>query len=1254
MTFPARSDGRIPVCYLAPWVDFGGSDKGTIDWFRWIDRDRFAPILITTQPSQNRRLAEVYDYTDEVWALPEFLAGQHMPEAIFDILYSRGVQILHIMNSRIGYDLLPDLASLRRPPAVVVQLHVEEPDKSGYVRYVTTRYGNLVDAFSVSSEHLARTVGDYHINPSKIHVIPTGVDAEHEFNPAKVTPVVGIDAKRFNILFPGRLTDQKDPLLMVEVIRQVVASSSNLHIHVVGDGPLESDVQALVADYGLAKHFSFHEPSRHLAQWYTACDLLLMTSVFEGVPYVLYEAMSMGLPIVAPALPGNIELMADTAGVLVEPRDNAGAYAHALVELINDRVRAKALGHAGRERVLEHFSLQEMGTRHSKLYADLITSLDDRRNSRSIADDDRRRQASRYTDRTTAVQSTAIDGPLLFPNRPMCGQPPVSVIIPCFNHGAFLIDCVDSIVKQDYKELEILIVDDGSTDPTTIRCIEEIGSTRGARAIHQPRNLGPSAARNRAINEASGRYILPVDADNVLLPGAVASLVAQLQSAGEHIGYIYPNCQFFGTRDEYFQPPRFNLALLLNGNYCDTCSLIDRDIFDAGFRYAEDIQLGHEDWDFVLMLAARGVRGEPASAKTLLYRKHGFTRSDAVEYGSSAFHEEIQGRHPGLYGSPLSIGKFGRWWGLAAAIKAKSAPSLSLISADLVDFATEHGEQLLNRLEAQSCGDFELIAECPTLPSHSGVPIRRIPPGLCADQIDRTNEALRMARSDRVLLASSELIDLLAERPFVERLHRTFLANRQLEAIAFADGKEAGRFPYRLLEDRDISQPAHVLVWRLTAQRLLPSSVSISGGTIVERLAQHMGISGVALQWRHARGPNGVATDFRSGWLRLRCEADIDTHMQREREMVAQLHPALPTLPSHTVKRWSGAASWMPPATELLTRHHALDSQERIVLLGRESPPGFVLERDLGSLQRFAPPGTVRLVHRKDSGFQVVSCEQARSAEESELGHLEQAPLPMLQAVERAVLSDGSDTLVAGDTDPLRAEANSLEFLGFIEAFPNLPTRPPDSRRGSHAVIGLLRCVDQKTRRHVYRIGSVAAEDELVGELGALHLIGQPDSVAVWLDEHEGIAVDDLIPSHQSPNALQMARWCLAPFKWRNFGHVHGRIRSVGRRLWDTTRLTIGASVGTMTARQQDGHRRCVGYLHQTPRRGRRQLFAAIHPVNGDCLLTRDPLEAADMGYGAVTSVGYILDRAPATGTLAMRRVSVPWASRFGLEVRRS
>ena len=91
--FPAVSsgeDGRVPVLYLAPWVDYGGSDKGTIDWFRWLDRYRFAPIARTTQPSDNRRLDEVRPYATEVWPLPDLMAGQRHAALLFDLIATRG------------------------------------------------------------------------------------------------------------------------------------------------------------------------------------------------------------------------------------------------------------------------------------------------------------------------------------------------------------------------------------------------------------------------------------------------------------------------------------------------------------------------------------------------------------------------------------------------------------------------------------------------------------------------------------------------------------------------------------------------------------------------------------------------------------------------------------------------------------------------------------------------------------------------------------------------------------------------------------------------------------------------------------------------------------------------------------------------------------------------------------------------------------------------------------------------------------
>lgn len=1273
-----RPDGRVGILYMAPWVGYGGSDTGTLDWFRHLDRERFAPYLVTTQPSDNERIAEVYPFAEEVWVLPEFLAGQHMPSFIFDLIHTRDIGLVHIMNSRLGFELIADMAALSNPPAVVVQLHVEEPDRSGYVRYVTTRYGNLVDAFSVSSEHLARALDDdYNVSRSKLFVIPTGVDAEEAFNPERILPIEAVRQTGFNILFPGRLVEQKDPLLMVDVVRRVAAVRGDVHVYVVGDGPLKPDVVALARDQGLEDSFTFHPPSRELARWYAACDLLLMTSVFEGVPYVVYEAMAMGTPIVAPALPGNRELMGDTGGVLIDPRDDAVVYAEAVCRLAEDLPWRERLGHQARRRVLENFTLQGMARAHEALYDDVLHAVG-RRNARApSAPCGSEGPIPTIWDRPSAREISSATAPSLrLAERPTTGWPLVSIVVPCYNHGRYLPECLDSILSQDYPELEVIVVDDSSTENSTLAVLAEIESRERVTVLRQPQNGGPSVARNRGIAVAQGRYILPVDSDNQLMPGAITSMVQQLRSAGERVGFIYPNCQYFGMRDDYFEPPSYNLYLLMEGNYCDTCSLIDRAVFDAGIGYAEDILLGHEDWDFALTLAAHGVRGEPARVPTLRYRKEGFTRSDAVEYRRYSFHEEIPERHPELYGVGDRACRHGRYWAPVVDIKAAWAPAVSVVINAPCDLAGAAGCTLLEHLERQTCRDFEVILECEALPERAPrTQLRRLPPGLCPHATARLREGLALARGPYLLLVGEDLVEMVAEPGFVERLVRTMLMCSALEAIAFTDAGHSG-VPHALLSAERVTEPAHALLVARSALHQLPSQLRLDAGIEVESIARALSVGGIALQWRHAprradatAGPLVESLDCGCEWLDLPDWRERDPHRALEREQLDELQPVIPALPWNAIRRWLGLDSWIPPETELLTRHREIGGERRIVCQGAKSPRGYELEYHLGAIQRFSPPGTARLVRGPDGDLRTVPRGSPRGEDEHALGHLEQAPLPLLNPIERAVLPDGSVTLVSTERDPLRSSAVETRWLGFIEGYPNEPVRPPDARFPTHGRAHLVRSLDCGRRRHFYsahRPGEDVDEQTAVGELGALHLTAASGSVPVWIDRGGRVCTDSYRPGVATPPLGELVRWVGAPAGWRGFGRATGRVRAVLRRgsqaatiglasRWGRQTATAngsGATPGAVMARPPiDGE--LVGYLYPESGPNRHELFAATHPITGDQLLTLHPLEAADMGYGPVVGLGYVLVDVPVTGTLAMRRVAVPWASRFGLQVRR-
>ena len=924
-----------------------------------------------------------------------------------------------------------------------------------------------------------------------------------------------------------------------------------------------------------------------------------------------------------------------------------------------------------------------MASAHAQLYEQVLRSAQERARRGAVALTQHDRPAERAIPTIWEVTPPQLGEPwgvpspstrLRFAERPLDAQPLVSVVVPCFNHGRYLPDCLDSILSQDYPEIEVIVIDDASTQESTLAKLAELEQRRGVTVLYQPQNAGPSPARNRGIAAARGRYILPVDADNLLIPGAIATMVEQLQSAGEQVGFIYPNCQYFGTRDDYFQPPSYNLHLLMSGNYCDTCSLIDRAVFDAGIRYPEDIVFGHEDWDFALALAARGVRGEPARRPTLRYRKEGFTRSDAVEYARHSFHEGIPARHPELYGDGDPAARYGRYWSPAVDIKARWAPTLSIVLGSPVQFDSEEGRTLLEGLERQTCRDFEVVLECPAPPA--GPPrtqLRRLPPELRPNFVGRLQEGLGIARGRYLLLAGEGLGQMVEEPGFLERLLRTLLMRPQLEAIALTNAGTA-QLPHRLLTAEQVTAPAHALLWDLPASSRLPRRLKLEPGLEIESLARALSVNEVALQWRHAPSPARVRRESRAPaldpdgtWLELPDERlQSDPHRASERAAIRKEGPVIPALPWNSIRRWLGLESWIPPETELLTRHREIGGERRVVCQGAKSPPGYELEFHLGAIQRFSPPGTARLICDRDGDLRTVPRGSPRDEGDEELGHLEQAPLPLLNAIERAVLPDGSVTLISTERDPLRSSAIQLEWLGFIEGYPNEPVRPPDARRPRHGRVNLMRCLDRDRRRHFYRVLQPAEQvDEAitVGELGALHLTAEPGSVPVWIERDGRVSTGAHRPGAASPDVRELARWVGAPAGWRGFGRAGGRARAVLRRGSQAAAIALDVRRGALTASRNgaapasefpEADGTLVGYLYSEPSPRRHELFAAVHPITGDQLLTLHPLEAADMGYAPAVSLGYVLVDLPLTGTLAMRRVAVPWASRFGLEVRRA
>ena len=190
----------------------------------------------------------------------------------------------------------------------------------------------------------------------------------------------------------------------------------------------------------------------------------------------------------------------------------------------------------------------------------------------------------------------------------MPNEVPVTVVIPCFNHGQFVRDAIRSVEECDQAAYELIIVNDGSTDSFTQQVMKEL-EAEGYHVINQT-NQGLAAARNNGIRAGTGRYALPLDADNLIRPNYLRVATELLDKLPE-VAVVYGRPAYFGENtDRHFDiGGAFDLFRLLRDNYIDACAVIRKSAFEecGGFDSAMPSP-GYEDWDLWLKFVARGHR----------------------------------------------------------------------------------------------------------------------------------------------------------------------------------------------------------------------------------------------------------------------------------------------------------------------------------------------------------------------------------------------------------------------------------------------------------------------------------------------------------------------------------------------------------------------------------------------------------------------------------------------------------------------
>lgn len=219
----------------------------------------------------------------------------------------------------------------------------------------------------------------------------------------------------------------------------------------------------------------------------------------------------------------------------------------------------------------------------------------------------------------------------------------VSIIVPCYNYAKYLPECIESLRYQTYPIHEIIVVSDGSPDNTVEVC-KELGVI-----CYEKKNGGLASARNYGIERCTGDYIMCLDADDKLVPGAIEEHIKLLTDEK-----AIAQCALmeFGERHVINVPAQASLERIMQSNtvFCNALFPKQAWVDVGGFDESETMRLGYEDWECWIRMLAAGYHVNTSDFIALRYRVHDGQMTQATSHPNrQKLYKYIYDKHKDLY-----------------------------------------------------------------------------------------------------------------------------------------------------------------------------------------------------------------------------------------------------------------------------------------------------------------------------------------------------------------------------------------------------------------------------------------------------------------------------------------------------------------------------------------------------------------------------------------------------------------------------
>jgi len=356
---------KIKVCFIIGTLEVGGTEKQLYLLLKNMDKSKFSPFVISLRDGRMRndfqQISTLYILNKKYkFDVTSFLT-------LVKVILKEKPDIVHtfLFTSNTWGRLAAILTGV---PVIIASERSMDIWKKKFHFFIDTVLGFFTDAI-ICNSIVVKEFYEKKLGPvsRKLTVIRNGIEWQ-QFNIENQA-----HPKNEKIIFTAsRLAPEKGIEYLIQAIKILSARMNNMKLLVAGEGPLKTRLEYLVEQQGIKEIVTFLGYQENVSKYISQADVVVLPSLWEGLPNILLEAMAMKKPVVATAVGGTKEIVRDGEnGFLVRPKD-AKALAEAIQKILQDINLAINFGESGYRFVRENFDLFLMVSSYEKLYQKLL------------------------------------------------------------------------------------------------------------------------------------------------------------------------------------------------------------------------------------------------------------------------------------------------------------------------------------------------------------------------------------------------------------------------------------------------------------------------------------------------------------------------------------------------------------------------------------------------------------------------------------------------------------------------------------------------------------------------------------------------------------------------------------------------------------------------------------------------------------------------------------------------------------------